>query len=163
MIDPQAIEICKPSAMDNHSEHDDWQACPPGELSRMTARLESLQRAARFKQLFGTGLLSMFLCAVAVVLLGGFVFFQEPTLSGISCADCQIHAVDYYDYLMGKNPTLDANLVKKIRKHLKKCRGCRAKFHQSFPDAPKDPLARCQPCLKQCTSKLSAEAAPAEF
>jgi hypothetical protein len=149
--------------MDNQIEHGDWQPCPPGEMTRLAKRLDSLQRGARFNQLVGTGLLSMFLCAVGTVLIGGYLLYQEPNSEGYSCRDCQAHAAEFHDLIIGKKASMDAKQEKLIRKHLKKCNGCRAKFQQAFPDVPPGPLATCEPCLHRCMPKLSTGTAPTEF
>ena len=127
--------------MDNQGNHDDWQACPPGVLTRMVTQLDARQRRARFRQLAGTGLLTMLLGAVGIILFGGFVLYEEPTFGGISCTDCLVHAAEYHNYLVGKNPAMDADLAGKIKSHLEKCGCCRAKFHQAYPDAPVGHLA----------------------
>lgn len=146
------------TTMDTKNSHDDWQPCSTGDLSRLAARLNTLQSGARFRQLVGTGLLSMFLCALGVVALGGFVLYEAPSLGGISCRECQAHAAEFHDYLVGKNATMDADLVKHLKKHLKKCNGCRAKLQQAYPDLPPGPLATCEPCMHHCTPKLSVGA-----
>jgi hypothetical protein len=141
--------------MDDLSNHDDWQACPPGELARMAKRLDAGLRGARFSQLAVTGLMSLLICAAGIILLGGFVFYSEPTFGGISCTDCLAQADEYHGYLVGKNPTMDPDLAGKIKKHLQKCGYCRAKFHESYPDTPLGPLAQCQSHMPQCLATLS--------
>lgn len=157
MIDLQAPEFSGYLKMDDLSNQEDWQACPSGELARMTARLDAGLRGARFRQLSVTGLMSLLICAAGTILLGGFVFYAEPTFGGITCTDCLTHADEYHGYMVGKNPTMDPDLAKKIKKHLKKCGCCRAKFHETYPDAPAGPLAQCQSHVRQCMAALSVE------
>ncbi len=142
--------------MDDLRNHEDWQACPPGELARMTARLDARLRGARFKPLAVTALMSFLICAVGTILLGGFLFYSEPTFGGIACTDCLSHADEYHGYLVGKNPTMDPSLVKKIEKHLNECDYCRMKFHESYPDTPLGPLAQCPSHMRQCLATLLA-------
>ena len=142
--------------MDELSKNDDWQACPPGELSRMAARLDAGLRGARTRQLAVTGLMSMLVCAAGTILLAGFVFYAEPSFGGISCTDCQTHADEFHGYMVGKNPTMDPDLAKQIKKHLKKCDCCRAKYQESHPDSPLGPVAQCHSHLQQCMATLSA-------
>jgi hypothetical protein len=105
----------------------------------------------------------MFLCALGVVVLGGYVFYAEPAVGSISCRECQAHASEFHEFLVGKKTALDPAKAKQIKKHMKKCDGCRAKFKKAYPDVAAGPLATCEPCLHECVPKLSADAPPAEF
>lgn len=127
--------------MQGENTHDDWQACPPGELSRMVGRVGARERRARFRQLASSGLLSMLLFAAGAIVVGGFVIYEEPTFGGISCTDCLGHAAAYHSHLVGDCPMADVQLVAKIETHLEKCNCCRAKFHQTYPDVPLEQLA----------------------
>jgi hypothetical protein len=113
---------------------DDWQACPPGELTRMARRLSARERRARFSQLASNGLLSMLLFAAGAILIGGFVIYEEPTFGGISCTDCLSHADEYHNHLIGKVTMADVELVGQIETHLELCLCCRVKFRQAYPE-----------------------------
>jgi hypothetical protein len=120
---------------------DDWQACPPGELTRMARRLSARERRARFSQLASNGLLSMLLFAAGAILVGGFVIYEEPTFGGISCTDCLSHADEYHNHLVGKVTMADVELVGRIETHLELCLCCRAKFRQAYPEVPPEQVA----------------------
>jgi len=138
---------------------DDWQACPPGEITRLVKRLDSRERRARFGQLATTGLVSMLLFAAGAILFGGFVAYEEPTFGGIACTDCLAHAAEYHEHLVGSEPVADAELMGKIKTHLEMCPCCRAKFHQAYPDVPLNQLAttdiRFRPSLPALAVVLS--------
>lgn len=122
--------------------HDDWQACPPGEFTRVVGRMSARERRARFKQLASTGLLSMLLLTAGTILVGGFVFYEEPTFGGITCTVCLGHAAEYHDHFVGKSPIVDVELVAMLETHLKMCASCREKFHQAYPDIPLEQLTK---------------------
>jgi hypothetical protein len=126
---------------DKETTHDDWQACPPGELTRMVGRLGARERRARFGQLASIGLLSMLLFAAGAILVGGFVIYDEPTFGGISCTDCLSHAGEYHNHLIGTAPMVDVELVGRIETHLEKCDCCREKFRQTYPGVLQDQVA----------------------
>ena len=143
--------------------HDNWQACPPGELTRMVGRLGARERRARLRQLASSGLLTMLLFAAGTVLFGGFVIYEEPMFGGISCTDCLGHAAEYHDHLVGKRPIVDVGLVAAIETHLKKCDSCRAKFHQAYPDIPLEQLTKTDLRLGPLLPTFAVALAPAGY
>ncbi len=143
--------------------HDNWQACPPGELTRMVGRLGARQQRARFRQLAVNGLLSMLLFAAGAILVGGFVIYEEATFGGITCTVCLGQAAEYHDHLVGKSPMTDVKLVAMIETHLKKCDSCRAKFHQAYPDVPLEQLTKTVLRLGPLLPTFAVALAPAGY
>ncbi len=155
-----------PMVNDMHGKensHDDWQACPPGEISRMVGKLDARERRARFRQLASSGLLSMLLLAAGAILVGGFVIYEEPTFGGISCTDCLGHAVEYHDHLVGNGPMADVKLVGRIEKHLELCLCCRVKFQQAYPDVPLEQLATTDLRFRPLLPMLAVALSPASY
>ena len=147
----------------DENTHDNWQACPPGELSRMVGRLGARDRRARFRQLASSGMLSMLLFAVGAILVGGFVIYEEPMFGGISCTDCLGHAVEYHDHLISKSLMADVELVAMIETHLKKCASCRTKFHQAYSDVPLDQLTKTDLRLVPLLPTFAVALSPAGY
>ncbi len=143
--------------------HDNWQACPPGELTRMVGRLAARERRARFKQLASSGLLSMLLFAAGAILVGGFVIYEEPTFGGISCTDCLAHAVEYHDHLLGKSSMTDVELVAMIETHLKKCDHCRTRFLKAYSDVSLEQLTNTDLRLAPLLPTFAVALAPAGY
>ncbi len=143
--------------------HDNWQACPPGELTRMVERLGARERRARFRQLASSGLLSMLLIAAGTILVGGFVIYEEPTFGGISCTDCLGHAAEYHNHLVGKSPMADIELVAKIKTHLEMCASCRSKFHQAYSDVPLEQLTKTDLRLGPLPPTFAVALSPAGY
>jgi len=145
------------------NNQDDWQACPPGEITRLVNRLNSRERRARFGQLATTGLVSMLLFAAGAILFGGFVAYEEPTYGGIACTDCLAHAAAYHDHLVGSETVADVELIGKIKTHLEMCSCCRAKFHQAYPDIPLDQLATTELRFRPFLPTLAIALSPANY
>lgn len=98
-----------------------WEACPPGEFSRLAARLRARHRR---RDAF-RGALSL-----AVALFVGSVLYQswsrsrEYHFAGISCSRVMALAPDY---AMGK---LGAELRDQVRRHVSQCPHCRPLFRK---------------------------------
>ena len=124
----------------DENKHNDWKPCQPGELSRMARRLDAVERRARYRQLVSTGLLSMSLFAVGVILIGGVAVFREPNFGGIRCSECLAHAEEYHEHLLGETLMADLTLVGQMKTHLELCDRCRGKFYQAYPDVAASPM-----------------------
>lgn len=115
-------------------QQEPWEPCAGGEISQMVKRLNSVERRQRVRQLASTGLLSMALFAVGAIVIGGFVVYQEPQFGGIGCTECLSHAAEYRDHVTGVTLMADLQLADKIAIHFQKCKCCRMKFNEAYPD-----------------------------
>ena len=120
--------------LNDENKTDDWTPCQPGELTRMVKRLDAVERRTRHRQLARTGLLSLLLFAVGIVLVGGLGVFQEPDFGGIRCSECLVHAEDYYRHLRGETLMADLAVAEQMKTHLQLCDRCRDKFYMMYPD-----------------------------
>ncbi|MEO6808974.1 MAG: zf-HC2 domain-containing protein [Isosphaeraceae bacterium] len=100
----------------------DWKACPPGELGRLSARLRS-RRIRRNGTRSGLSIAAVLLLTIGLGTLRhshqkvkGFDF------AGIKCSKVMVMAPDYS---MG---TLDPQLKEQIKSHVEQCPRCHEKF-----------------------------------
>jgi hypothetical protein len=103
------------------SARNGWEACPPGEFTRLAARLRARHR--RRDALRGT-------IGLAVAVLVGSVLYQswsrsrEYRFAGISCSQVMALAPDY---AMGK---VGLELRGQVRRHVSLCPHCKPLFQR---------------------------------
>ncbi len=101
---------------------DDWKACPPGELGRLSSRLRS-RRNRRNAARSGVAL-----AVVAILALGVWAFrpgsreMRDFEFAGIRCSQVISLA---RDYSMGK---LEPRLSDQIKSHVEQCPMCHERF-----------------------------------
>ena len=107
----------------NDEHHNEWQACPPGEVGRLVHRLQDRHRAlATQRRMVAAVLLLMTACT-------GYYFVgvlpnAEPNYGGIVCSRLHELAPQY----MAK--TLNADTSGRIQLHLAHCKSCRDKLNE---------------------------------
>ncbi|NOZ39092.1 MAG: hypothetical protein GXP24_02555 [Planctomycetes bacterium] len=111
-----------------------WDVCPPGELTQMVHRLDASQRRQRTKQVLRTGLISTAVFAFVVMALGSIVGMGNSNYGGISCAFCRSHLAEYQPHVAGELIHQDDAFVASMKTHLENCTNCRGKFHAMYPD-----------------------------
>ncbi len=110
--------------MSTHPNHDSWDACPPGELTRMVRRIDIRRRREALKRMGGVA------AAVVVVGLGGYAATEwlggprEYHYGGIACSEVMRRMPDYMA------SRLPADLMRRIGVHLEKCPNCGPRYRQ---------------------------------
>lgn len=140
---------------------DSWEPCAEGQLSQVVARLNRSERNKRARQLASTATVSLVLFAVGAIVVGGFVFYQEPQFGGIGCTECLAHAAEYRDHVTGTTLMADVELASRIEAHLAKCGCCKAKFNEAYPGVTLATLGTENPGLRPMRLAFSfAQVAP---
>jgi len=106
----------------NNENHNEWQACPPGEVGRLVDGLQDRRRAlAAQRRTVAAALLLMM--AFTGYYFVGVLPNAEPNYGGIVCSRLQELAPQY---LAG---TLDAETSGRIDVHQQHCKHCRNKLN----------------------------------
>jgi len=108
-----------------------WDECPPGELSRLAKRLKSTERRALLKSQMGNAALCLVLVVGGVLWASSLIGRTGP--GGISCKECLAHFDDYHLHLTTGAPIEPIKLANQMQVHLDHCRLCRGEFDQRFP------------------------------
>ncbi len=118
----------------DEQQNDPWEACAPGELTKMVHRLDASQRRSSRKQVYRTALISSAVFACVVFALGSIMGSGSSQYGGISCSYCRGHLAEYYPHASGQLDHQDAAFVTSMMTHLEKCTFCRSKFNSMYPD-----------------------------
>lgn len=96
----------------NHSNHDQWDACPDGMLGGLANRLQANRRAKSTQRAVGV--------ASVLVLIAGWLAFQvNSNDQQLTHEDVRRHAEEF---IAG---TLDPETTKRIQQHIAACPECR--------------------------------------
>lgn len=96
----------------NHSNHDQWDACPDGMLGGLANRLQANRRAKSTQRAVGV--------ASVLVLIAGWLAFQVASDDEqLTHADVRRHAEEF---IAG---TLDQETTERIQQHIDACPECR--------------------------------------
>ncbi len=118
---------------DDGKNIDQWDACSPGELTKLVHRLDYRQRAAHRKTVLNTALVSTIVFACVVLSLGSFLD-QSSHYGGIACSQCREHIPEYQLHLIGQSSFEDEDLLASMKIHLQKCKLCRTEFNTLYPE-----------------------------
>ncbi len=117
----------------NQHQNDNWHDCPAGELSQMVGRVNTSQRQARRKQLFGTAAACMLLVAVGVFSVGSvFAPNGDFTFGGITCTECHENFAAFERY-QTEAATMNQALALSMETHLEQCPRCGKAFEKTYP------------------------------
>ncbi len=134
------------------SKNDDWDACPPGELSRMVGRIQASRRK---QSVVRGGIVSALTLVLAVTIwqaLPSLTGETQHNYGGISCTEVQAALPHFLD------DQLDEETSEKVRLHLAQCDMCRPKAEMMGWVAQRDPVlsnavacndATCPECQQQ--------------
>ncbi|MAT72400.1 MAG: hypothetical protein CMJ58_23090 [Planctomycetaceae bacterium] len=113
---------------------DEWSPCPEGELQKIAQRQTAVaRRAARRRSTWGAA--ASVLVAVGVVVTAGLASGKAP--AKINCKGCHQRFTEFYETMTSGEPKIkDERIVEGMKRHLKKCGRCRAKFREKFPKCP---------------------------
>lgn len=118
--------------MSSNQQHENWNECPPGELSQLAGRLNTSRQRARRKQLFTNTAACMLLVACGVFVVGSLIDTGGPRFGGITCSECKANFVAYHGHKTEVAPIEDS-LVNSMAIHLEQCQICRDFFEQTYP------------------------------
>ena len=113
---------------------DQWDACPPGELSKMVHRLDASQYRARNQQVIKTALISSAVFACVVLALGSLAGPRGAQFGGINCDFCRSHMAEYQPHAAGEVVHQDTDFISSMKTHLEHCPICREKFNAMYPE-----------------------------
>ena len=99
---------------------EEWEACPPGEISRMVSQERATHRSHWMKSLAIVGCLVITSCAAIVYLQSA----GTGPPGGIACDAVQKLFVSYQEH------TLSARTERQVKAHLEGCPHCRKKYEE---------------------------------
>ncbi|MCA9236227.1 MAG: hypothetical protein KDA44_12200 [Planctomycetales bacterium] len=123
-------------------EPDAWEACPAGSLRQIAARQTATAQSAAWRR-STLGALASVLVAVGVVVTAGLASGKAP--AQIKCKDCHERFTEFRDHVTGNHEMADPRIVEGMKRHLKKCGGCRKRFQKQFPGCPLGKKSSCRP------------------
>jgi len=127
--------------------HEQWEACPQGELHNLVQRLDATQIQSRRRQMLSTAVVSSAVFACVVLALGSVMGPRSNGYGGIRCSECREHFTDYQLHVAGKQISQDADFLASMKTHLEKCTFCRGRFNAAYPDYSVNSAATTRPAI----------------